>query len=324
MRRTILCGLLVLMGCIHAQRLIVAGGDSESLQTRTEQLIKRHIQQPFDKEAFRKRAIEAGFSVVGDDQVAYLIPLHLTPEYVDTVFLPLYDYLKNRDDLVKVTELPEMFREEIFRIYQEDAMQYHLQNISLAQFQERLRAGEVWIRAGDWWRFATNEGEAEPNLYLAEHPRFIKKLPHSELPQPTPSASPNRRDAPATPAKNQWWFLFSAPLRLTEQTEHMQAYLEWLKVLHVQRRERMIQAMNSIYSQLYKSPHLLPETVYRWDDLPEEIRALRWYSRQPPTSDTVLTFKRWEPRLWLVYQDPLSTTGTIEVYLPLDTFYGND
>ncbi len=315
----------------HPQPLVVAGCESEQHLKKAEQLIEQTRKENWDRTKWETECRKAGFEVVGSEQVVYLIPLYYTPAFADRMLIPLIEgLLKQQVPLARLEELEPHLQEALLALtYRPSISLQVIQQPSGERMRAMLSSGEILIGFLDTWDFKEGEsGEILPIL----RSRRSQVYPRQALerfalttppPQPTPLPRPNRSEL----SLNRWHFLFSMPLRMQKQVEHMQAYLQWLQALQAQVAKTIPSATEQIWGLAYQEQVRPAEgTHYTEEDLVElakeqKLEFLVRIDMLPQFAQKSWTFHQWKVGLSFVMRSP-EGSGTIEAFIPLEVLLG--
>ncbi len=329
MRTLLVMLLLVWMWNAPAQVLVVAGGHTLEAKRQVSELIKAVSDKNWNREEWQTRCRKQGFVCVGSEHVIYLVPLHSPSEFAEQFLNPLYEYLSNIPERgVLSRDLPPPLLQYLLRIFENPSLQTQLY-IPIKDFLQLLRAGDVWIEIGDLWIFEMKRPDGLPQFLIAQHnnpqrPNLtaLLKPARGEL-ETRDSAVHVQLATPKSSKENaEWWFLFSSPVSLDLQVEHIQAYIKWLQVLRSQAKRELQQVNMHIWNLLYGSLTPLQEgTTYRVSDLPTPVREaiLRTYGSKPGTSEidanSEVVFREWRVGLLVAYRvNPIVTQiGVISI-----------
>ena len=314
--------LLVWMWDMQAQVLVVAGGHTPETKRQASELIKAVSDKNWDREKWQTRCRKHGFTCVGNEQVIYLVPLRSPLEFAEQCMNPLYEYLSNSPEGgVLSRNLPPHLLQYLLRMFENPSLQRQFY-IPIKDFLQMLRAGDVWIEIGDLWIFEMEHPDGLPRFLIAQRnnpqrPNLtaLLKPARGEL-ETRDSAAHVQLSTPETSKDNaEWWFLFSSPVSLDLQVEHIQAYIKWLQVLRSQAKRELQQVNSQIWSLLYGSLTPLQEgTAYKVTDLPTPVREmlLKTYGSKPGTfeidENSKVVFREWRVGLLVAYRvNPIVT-----------------
>jgi hypothetical protein len=314
--------LLVWMWDMQAQVLVVAGGHTPETKRQASELIKAVSDKNWDREKWQTRCRKHGFTCVGNEQVIYLVPLRSPLEFAEQCMNPLYEYLSNSPEGgVLSRNLPPHLLQYLLRIFENPSLQTQLY-IPIKDFLQLLRAGDVWMEIDDLWIFEMERPDGLPQFLIAQHNNpqrsnltALLKPARGEL-ETRDSAVHVQLVNPNSSKENaEWWFLFSSPVSLDLQVEHIQAYIKWLQSLRSQAKRELQQVNMHIWNLLYGSLTPLQEgTTYRVSDLPTPMRELllRTYGSKPGTSEinanSEVVFREWRVGLLVAYRvNPIVT-----------------
>ena len=267
----------------------------------------------------------------------YLVPLYSPLEFAEQFLNPLYEYLRNplyeylrnaSERGVLSRDLPPPLLQYLLRIFENPSLQTQLY-IPIKDFLQLLRAGDVWMEIDDLWIFEMERPDCLPQFLIAQHNNpqrsnltALLKPARGEL-ETRDSAVHVQLVNPNSSKENaEWWFLFSSPVSLDLQVEHIQAYIKWLQSLRSQAKRELQQVNMHIWNLLYGSLTPLQEgTTYRVSDLPTPMRELllRTYGSKPGTSEinanSEVVFREWRVGLLVAYRvSPIVTQiGVISI-----------
>jgi|GEM_PF-1598619 len=321
--------LLVWTWNAPAQVLVVAGGHTLEAKRQVSELIKAVSDKNWNREKWQTRCRKQGFACVGNEHVIYLVPLHSPLEFAEQFLNPLYEYLRNAPERgVLSRDLPPPLLQYLLRIFENPSLQAQLY-IPIKDFLQLLRAGDVWIEIGDLWIFEMKHPDGLPQFLIAQHnnpqrPNLtaLLKPARGELETRDSAVHVQLANPNSSKENAEWWFLFSSPVSLDLQVEHIQAYIKWLQALRSQAKRELQQVNMHIWNLLYGSLTPLQEgTTYRVSDLPTPVREslLRTYGSKPGTSEidanSEVVFREWRVGLLVAYRvNPIVTQiGVISI-----------
>jgi len=320
--------LLAWMWSAQAQVLVVAGGHAPEMKARASKLIVAVSDENWNREEWQAQCRRQGFACVGNENVIYLVPLHSPSEFAEQFLNPLYDYLSNVPERGALSRsLPSSLQQYLARIFENQSLQTQLY-IPTKDFLQMLSAGDVWVEIGDLWIFEIEHPDGSSRFLIAQHnnphrPDFTNLLKPARGELETRDSAV--RTPLATPSMNkdntEWWFLFSSPIRLDSQVEHIRTYIEWLQVLRSQAKRDLQQVRTHIWNRLYGSLAPLQEgSTYRVSDLPAPVREmlLKTYGSKSGIeidANSQVIFREWRVGLLIAYRvDPVVTqVGVIDM-----------
>lgn len=235
------------------------------------QVVERLIEQTREKDWNRVRweagCRQAGFEVVGDEHVAYLVPIYYTPSFVDYSLIPFIGYLLQQEvPVCRLDMLPTPLQQVPMGLIQ------GLSAVSLTSPESLyagLHAGTIALGLSVTWLF---EGE-QSSQETASEPRDVfviwegkKLLPSDILKIVRPNASPQNTSKYGSMPK--WYFVYSHRLPLARQSESMKAYLEWVLILQKQLQDMLPEIKRQIQALLFPEPiDLEPGASYSLNEL---------------------------------------------------------
>jgi len=246
--------------------------------------------------------------------------------------------------MISIVDVPEKFRTTLLQSLQHESMRFRLSNIHFEEFTKRLQEGTVWIGVGDvWWFSFEHNGESFMIAGRKEKSELWNppKSSRSTFSSPSPGSLEEKRSEYAQKIfslkeqEKEWWFLFSSPLGIERENEHIRAYLDWLQALRRQSLALIAQEHARLYEALYSGSGSVPRdgTVYRLEDLPVVIREQIQRSLRNLLGTTTLDnsmelkLEQWKPCLMIGYWDPLAgpnTHGFIKLVLDLGYLISQD
>ncbi len=330
MRGIILATLAILVLTAHPQPLVVAGCENEQHLKKAEQLIEQTRKENWDRTKWETECRKAGFEVVGDERVVYLIPLYYTPAFVDRLFSLSSELLKRSAPIARLDELEPALQEALLALsYRPSIPLQVIKEPSSVRMRTRLLNGEVLIGVLDLWDFKEREsGETLPLLQSRQTyvtPRAIsERFSANSLPsEPTPSPRPKLSEV----SLKRWHFLFSTSLSVQAQVEHMQAYLQWLQTLQTQVAQRLPNATEQLWERLYPEQTRPPiGALYTEEDLLELTRQRNLEFIMRPNMVSQFARKDWIFTQWTVglqfVSRPANGRGVISTFIPLEVLLG--
>lgn len=311
------------------QTLVLAGCESEHQAQIAEQLIEQVHQSNYKRSSWEEECRKAGFEVVGDSAVVYLIPAYYTPAFIERFIIPLVEQLSTQPiPLCRLQELSPSLQQAILSLANRPQLvHFGAAEPSADSLRTKLQQGEILIGLGDaWWFESIEEPGKTPIAVVAESRRqqiapnrVLSLFSHSVVPESSKSAAESRLSRERV---KQWRFLFSHPLPPPQQAEHMKAYLEWLTHLQSQMAKTLPSGLDHLWKIFYPNKTIPSVGIsFSFDELQsllgDEVRLLPVESSYP----TQLVFRKWEVGLEFVKRTA-DGRGVERHFIPLEVLLG--
>ena len=312
-----------------AQTLVVAGCESESQVKIAEQLIEKTREKDWQRSKWVQQCSHAGFEVVGDTNVAYLIPAYYTPRFADRAAIPIVDFLlKQPVAACRLQDLAPELQQSLLSATQRPQLALLAQEPSVESLHTKLLSGEILIGVYDLWWFKTTDENGEEITLFAESKRYIpaRTTLFSLFASPQPSGQSASPKVPSQERGSQkrWSFIFSHPLPAHWQMEHMKAYIEWLSALQRQMHTAIPQTSAQLWKMLY-ADKVQPQvgSSYSFGELQsllgEDARLMLPSDLMSRVSNSQFTFHKWEVGIGFIKRDG---RGTARHFVPLEVLLG--
>lgn len=332
MTMRVLVGWLLWGIVLHAaaQTLVVAGCESESQVKTAEQLIEKTREKDWQRSKWIQQCYQAGFEVVGDTNVAYLIPAYYTPRFADRVAIPIIDFLLKQPAMAcRLQDLSPELQQAILSATQRPQLALFVaQEPSVESLHTKLLNGEILISVLDLWWFKTTDENGEEIAVFAESKRLFpnQTMLLSLFAPPRPSGQSATPKAPSHERGSQkrWSFIFSHPLPAHQQMEHIKAYIEWLSALQRQMHAAIPQTSAQLWKMLY-ADKVQPQvgSSYSFGELQsllgEDARLMLPSDLMSRLSNSPFTFHKWEVGIGFIKRDG---GGTARHFVPLEVLLG--
>lgn len=326
----ILVGWIFWMNVLSAtaQTLVLAGCESEQQAQIAEQLIEQTHRSDWKRSRWEEACRKAGFEVVGDSAVVYLIPAYYTPVFAERFLIPFVEQLSKRSTpLCRLQELSPPLQQAILSLANRPQLvRFGAMEPSADSLRAKLQQGEILLGLGDaWWFESMEEQEKTPITVVAESRRqqiapnqVLALFGHSAVPESSRSAESRSSRERA----KQWRFLFSHPLPPPQQIEHMKAYLEWLTHLQGQMAQTLPIAKDHLWKIFYPEK-TMPSigSSFSFDELRVLLGNEARLFPAGSSSPTQLVFRKWEVGLEFVKRTA-DGRGVERHFIPLEVLLG--